>query len=186
MAIIKPYSYRNKDGLPWDFGLDEAKRGVVAGYRTDGDERFIEVIIEDAALLNATDEYLLSEKVSLPKGAVVTRVAVGPAKETFASSGGGTISIGVVDKDFASNNDIDALLALASVAEMNGGGLGNSGSAKASPGDGASVLAAPLTKVQFLTLSVDTAVFQTGAGSVRIYWAVPKGVPTDTLVYVKP
>lgn len=186
MAILKPYSYRNKDGLPWNYGLDEAKLGAVAGYRTNGDERFIEVTILDAAAFNATDEYLLSEKVCLPKGAVVTRVAVGPASEVFASSGAGTISIGLVDKDFASNNDIDALLAVASVAEMNGGGLGNSGSAKASPGDGASVLAAPLTKVQYLTLSVDTGVFQTGAGSVRIYWAVPKGNATDTLVYTKP
>ena len=186
MAIIKPYNYRNKDGLPWKFGEKESDFGLVAGYRTDGDERFIEVTIKDAALLNATDEYLLSEKVNLPIGSVVTRVAVGPYSEVFASSGGGTISIGTVDKDFASNNDIDSLMALASVAELNGAGLGNSGSAKASPGDGAEVAVAPSTKIRYLTLSVDTAVFQTGAGSVRIYWAVPKGGAVDTLVYTKP
>lgn len=186
MAIIKPYNYLNKDGLPWKFGEKESDFGLVAGYRTDGDERFIEVTIKDISKLNATDEYLLSEKVSLPKGSVVTRVAVGPYSTIFASSGSGTVSIGTVDKDFASNNDIDSLLAVASVAEMNGGGLGNSGAAKASPGDGAEVMVAPSTKIRFLTLSVDTAVFQTGAGSVRIYWAVPKGNSTDTLVYTKP
>lgn len=185
MAIIKPYDWLNSDGLPVYFGRSEAKKGAVAGYTTDGDERCIEVVINDIADFNATDEYLLSDKVCLPVGAVVTRVQVGPYSEVFASSGGGTVSIGVVDDDFASNNDIDALLALASVAEMNGAGLGNDGDGKASPGDGASVTAAPLTKRQFLTLSVDTAVFQTGAGSVKIYFAIPKGSATDTLVYSK-
>lgn len=178
MAITKPYSWLNDDGLPVSFGLDEARLGVVAGYRTDGPDRCIEVVIDDASFFDATNEYLISDKVCLPVGAIVTKVEVQPNHETFASSSSGTISIGVVDDDFASNNDIDALLALASVAEMNAGGT--------AAGDGVLVQGAALTKRQFLTLSVDTAVYQTGAGSVLIYYQIPKkGEAQDTLVYTK-
>lgn len=179
MAILKPSTWYNADGLAVNFGTDEARYGVVAGYKTDGPNRLIEVLIDDASVFNATDEYLISDKVCLPKGAIITSVFVQPNDVAFASSGSGTISIGTVDDDFASNNDIDSLLATASVAELNAGG--------SAAGDGVLVNGAALTKRQFLTLSVDTGVFQSGRAAVLISFTIPKkGEATDTLVYVKP
>lgn len=185
MAIVKKWSWLNDDGLPVYFGIDEAQLAVVTEYETDGAERVIDIMIPDASKFNATDEYLLSDRVSLPIGAIITNAKTKANSTAFASSGSGTISIGVVDDDYASNNDIDAIVATASVAEMNAGGSGNSGTGVSSPGDGVLVQGAALTKVQFLTLSVDTAVFQGGAGGFEISYIIPK-VETDTLVYVKP
>ena len=109
MAILKDYSWLNADGLPIYLGLDEAILAKVTEYTTDGPERMIEVAF-NATAFNATDEYLLSTRVNLPIGAQITRAQVGAYDEVFASSGGGTISLGVVDKDFASNNDIESVL----------------------------------------------------------------------------
>src|SRR5690554_211238 len=178
MAIVKPSSWYNADGLPWSFGTDEGRHSVVAGYRTDGPDRVIEVVINEAEAFNATDEYLISDKVCLPVGAMIKSVEVQPNNEAFASgTGAATLSIGVVDDDFASNNDIDALLNVASVAQMNAGGT--------AAGDGALVGGAPLTKRQFLTLSVDTETLTAGSATVLITYQIPKEKNTDTLVYTK-
>lgn len=184
MAIITTASWINDDGLPIWFGLDEAILAKVSEYTTDGGERVIDVMIPNAAAFNATDDYVLDERVSLPEGAIITNVKTKANSTAFASSGSGTISIGVIDTDYASNMDIDAIVALASVAELNAGGSGNSGTGVASPGDGVLVQGAALTKIQYLTISVDTAVFQGGAGGFEISYIIPK-VETDTLVYSK-
>lgn len=178
MAIIKASTWLNSDGLGVRFGLDEAKLGPVAGYRTDGPQRFIEVVIDNATAFNATDDYILDDKVSLPEGALIEEVKVGDVSTAFASSGGGTISVGTIDKDQASNLAATSLLNAATVAELVTGNT--------AAGDG-SLVKTVLTKSVFLTLSVDTAVFQGGRGTIRIYYSIPKkGQSTDTLVYTKP
>jgi hypothetical protein len=184
MAILKNYSWLNDDGLPIYFGIDEARLAVVTEYETDGAERVIDIMIPDASLFNATDEYLLSDKFNLPIGCIITNVKTKANSTAFASSGSGVISIGTVESDFATNSDIDSIVALASVAELNAGGDGNSGTGVSSPGDGVLVQAGVSTKILYLTLSVDTAVFQTGAGGFEISYIIPK-TQTDTLVYSK-
>lgn len=176
MAIVKKGTWINADGLPVDFGLDEAKLAAVAEYRENGPARLIEVTIYDASAFNATDDYVLDSKISIPEGAIVTKVEVGPNVVAFASSGAGVISVGTIDKDQASNSDIDSLLASATVAEMNAGGT--------AAGDGVLVQGAALTSAKFLTLSVDTAVFQAGSGTVRIWYEIPKP-EADGLVWNK-
>lgn len=180
MAIVTQSSWINDDGLSIDFGLDEARLGLVAEYRSDGPDRWIEVVIDDISAYNATDDYVISEKVFLPVGAIVTHVDVQPNYGTaFASSGSGTVSIGVINDDFTTGLDEDALLALASVAEMNAGGE--------AAGNGVLVQGAALTVRKALTLSVDTGVYQTGSGSVLIHYQIPKkGQSNDTLIYTKP
>lgn len=183
MAIIKSGSWLNEDGLAVDFGLDEARYAKVVEYEEDGPARCLEVTVYDASKFNATDDYVLSSKVSMPKGARITQVLVGPSIIDFASSGAGTISIGTVDKDQASNGDNDSIMALASVAEMNAGGIYQSSTTKPSPGDGV-LVGSILTAAKFLTLSVGTAVFQAGSGTVRIWYELSKPI-ADGLVWDK-
>lgn len=187
MAYTTIWSWLNGDGLPVNFGLDEARLAVVTEYENDAAERVIDIMIPDASLFDATNEYFLSDKVTIPAGAIITNAKTKPNSTAFASSGSGTISIGTtIDLSATADTltDIDSIVALASVAEMNAGGSGNSGTGVASPGDGVLVQAAPLAKTVYLTLSVDTAVFQTGAGGFEISYVIPK-TQTDTLVYVK-
>lgn len=185
MAIIKAYTWLNADKLPVYFGRDEAKLAKVTEYEYDGATRILDIMIPDASVYNATDTYLLSDRVSLPKGAVIVGVNTKPDTTAFASSGTGTISIGTIDTDYASNSSTATIVSLASVAEMNAGGDGNTGTGVASPGDGTLVQGAALTKIQYITLSVGTAVFQAGAGGFEISYIIPKK-ENETLIYTKP
>lgn len=187
MAYTTIWSWLNADGLPVNFGLDEARLAVVTEYTTDGGERVIDIMIPNAAAFDATNEYFLSDKVTIPEGAIITNAKTKADSTDFASSGGGTISIGTTIDLLATSDaltDIDSIVALASVAEMNAGGSGNSGTGIASPGDGTLVMNNPLAKTVYLTLSVDTAVFQAGVGGFEISYIIPK-VEGDTLVYSK-
>ena len=177
MAYVSPASWTNDDGLNIDYGTNEAKKTAVAEYEFDGPERMVEVVIADASVYNATDEYVLSDKYVLPAGAVITRAQMGEVTTAFASSGAGTISIGTVDTDMSSNGDIDSIMALAAVAELVSEGT--------AAFDGTLVANhTALASEKLLTLSVDTAVYQAGAGTVRIFWVVPKKF-SDTLVWAK-
>lgn len=187
MAYIRNASWVNDDGLAIDFDGDEARWAQVTEYATDGPNRLVEIVINDISKYNATDEYILSEKVKLPKGARITSAWVGDATVTFASSGSGVVSVGTVDADASSNGDIDSIFATASVAELNGGAAGGLAPVGQSPGDGVLVNGAPLTSAKLLTISVDTAVFQAGAGTLYFTYEIPKkGSASDTLVYSKP
>ena len=168
----------NKDGLPVKFGLDEAKLGVVAGYKTDGPKRFVEVVIDNATSLPAFgNTVILDDNCSLPKGALIEEVTVGDVSTAFVSSGGGTISIGTIDKDRSSNGSSTALLSAATAAEMTTG--------NGAAGDGGQV-GTILANAKLLTVTVGTADFSTGRGTVRIFYSIPKkGEDTDTLVYSK-
>lgn len=185
MAIIAKWTWKNSDGLPVYLGKDEAILAKVTEYNEPGGERVLDIMVPDASVFNATDTYILSDRVSLPIGAIITNVRVKADSTAFASSGAGTISVGTIDKDYASNSSTASIVSLASVAEMNAGGAGNSGTGVSSPGDGTLVQGAVSTKIQFLTLSVGTAVFQAGAGGFEISYIVPKK-EGETLIYTKP
>ncbi len=185
MAIVKSGSWLNEDGLAVDFGLDEARYAKVTEYREDGPARCLEVTMYDVSQYATGNDYVLSSKVSLPKGARITKVLVGPSITDFASSGSGTVSIGTIDKDQASNGDNDSIILTASVAEMNNGEVYPSVSGtQPSPVDGALVQGVALTSAKFLTITIGTAVFQAGSGTVRIWYELGKPVD-DNLVWDK-
>ncbi len=172
--------YINKDGLAWNFGVEEAELGNVAGYTTDGPKRVTEVVIYWGDLPTvAQNSVIIDYNCKLPKGALITDVEILPQHEDFVGSGA-TLNIGWVDADDRTSNvDVDAFVVEATIAELNAGGLNLAGWV------GAAVQGAPLTEAKLLTWEVNTAAITAGQTTVLISWMIPKG-EADTLVYVKP
>lgn len=168
-------TWTNADGLPIDLGIDEAKFGLVAGYATDGDKRFIEILVEVGNLTqNATVR--VSDKVKLPKGAALDSVEIAPKKGTFA--GAGTLDVGL-SFDGATTDDTDAILDGLVADELNGDGTEVAGAYVT----GKTILAEP----GYITFTRDNAAI-TGPAivAIRLFYVIPKtGDQTDTLVYTK-
>lgn len=165
----------NDDGLAIDFGLDEARFGLVAGYKTDGDKRFVEVLVEIGNLVqNATVR--ASDKFTLPKGCAIDSVEIAPKSGTFAGSG--TLDIGLAF-DGPTTDDPDALLDGLVADELNGDGTEVAGAYVT----GKTILA----ERGFITFTRDNVALTGPAiAAVRVFYTVPKkGDQTDTLVYSK-
>lgn len=165
----------NADGLPIDFGLDEARFGLVAGYKTDGDKRFVEILVEVGNLVqNATT--VVDDKCTLPKGAVLDSVEIAPKSGTFAGSG--TLDVGL---KFAgsTSDDPDGILDGLDAGELNGDGTEVAG---------AYVTAKTvLAERAFITFTRDNVTITGPAvAAIRLFYVIPKkGDQTDTLVYNK-
>lgn len=167
----------NNDGLPIDFGLDEARHGLVAGYKTDGDKRYVEVLVEVGNLVqNATTT--VSDKVTLPKGAIIDSVEIAPNSGTFASTG--TLDIGLAFAG-STTDDPDGLADGLVVGDLNSGSF-TTGVV------GAYVQGAALAERAYITFTRDNnTITGPAVAAFRIFYVIPKkGDQTDTLVYVKP
>lgn len=165
----------NSDGLPINLGIDESKFTKLAGYATDGDQRFIEVVVEGGHLPAFGNTEVVDYTIVIPEGAVISKVEVAPNAVTF--TGTGTLDVGTVDTDGTSNGDVDSIFDGLTVADLNGGTVTLAG---------ALVNAAPLTAPKLITWTVNTAAIEAGTVSLRIFYVIPKkGDQTDTLVYQK-
>lgn len=166
----------NNDGLPIDFGLDEARFGLVAGYKTDGDKRYIEILVEVGNLVQ-NDTVRVSDKVTLPKGCALDSVEIAPKAGTFG--GAGTLDIGL-SFDGSTTDDPDGILDGLVAAELNGDGTEVAGAYVT----GKTILA----ERAYITFTRDnTAITGPAVAAIRLFYVIPKkGDQTDTLVYVKP
>ncbi len=171
-------TWLNNDGLRVKFGADSVKTALVGEYTTDGPRRFLEVEISagrlpafSAGAITIADNYC-----RIPSGVIIEEVEV-LVTTAFTSSGAATLNVGMVDTDGTSNADIDAFVAAATIAELTPLGLINDG---VSPADG-SGRGVKLTSPKLITLSVGTANYTAGVGTVRIYYSVPEKT-ADTLI----
>lgn len=166
----------NDDGLAIDFGLDEARFGKVAGYRSDGDRRWVEILIEQGNLPGDTVSEAIDTKCKLPAGAIIDAVSVASQAGTFA--GAGTLDIGV-EYVGTGTDDTDGIFDGLTAAMLNG---------TAAPVAGALVGGIQLPSAAVITWTQAGAI--TGAGAVvalRVFYVIPKhGDASDTLIYVKP
>lgn len=164
MATIKPIvpSWINSDGLTVYFGTAEGKSGDGGEYRSLGANREQEVLI-DLAQLTTTAQYL-DQHFELPKGAFIEKVVV-EVLVVAASSGSGTVSIGLKQSDQSTNISDTALV---SALDLHATAVGTQFTITAgSTGAGANVGTA-LSVNGLYTAKVGTAVYQTGRIAVRV------------------
>ena len=161
--------YKNKDGLVWRFGAEEADLTNIAGYRTHGDLRYIEVVLKGADV--PLTPAVINDNLVVPKGAQITKVEWFKANVAVA---GGNLSIGLIDADKAAGNAVvGGLVSAATPANLNADGVGSG----AQIGD-------VQTKARKVTWSASAAI-TAGETTIRIFYRIPKN-ETNTLVYVKP
>lgn len=169
-------AYINEDGLQVKYGLDEVVPSLVTEYTTDGPKRLVEILIDaDNAPAVADGSVVISYGYVIPAGAVIGDVTITP---TGTFTGTSTLNIGVTDLDGGTDlTDVDALVAAATVAELNAGGTNTAGWIGTLPGT-------VLTEAVHLTWEVDTAAIADGKASIRFEWEIPKQID-DTLVWNK-
>ena len=160
--------YKNNDGLVWRFGAEEADLTNIAGYRTDGDLRYVEVVIKGSNVPAASA--VINDALVLPKGAQITKAEWSKSNVTVV---GGNLSIGLIDADKAAGNAAPtAILNANTPANLNADGTG--------AGAAIGTVLAKAKKVTWLASAPITA----GENTVRIFYRIPKN-EVDSLVYVK-
>lgn len=168
----------NEDGLLIKYGQSEGDAGVAGEYVTTGPTRVLEFKIGSFAALNddpttlvdGVAQGILDLHTTIPEGVVIEKVEL-IATVAATSAGSARLDVGVVDNDFASNDDDDALI----VAELYDSlpAIGTTivytqGSTR--HGDLVGTLT---TKELYVTASYDTAAFATGGARLRIHLAEP-------------
>lgn len=161
---LNPFSWRNSDGLDVWFGTAEGKSGVSGEQRTLGDNRVLTQIINLADL--TTSAQYLDQHVELPKGAFIEQVDI-IVLTVAASSGSGTLNVGLKQSDQSTNISDTALVAAATTAALAAG-------AKITIIVGSSYVGAnigtALSVNGLLTAKAGTAVFQSGKVELRVYY----------------
>jgi len=163
MAIVN-YSERNADGLNVYLGVNEGKPGAGGEYRSVGPNRQQEFILNLADL--TTSAQYIDQHWELPKGAFIEAVEV-EVLVVAASSGSGTLNIGLKQSDQTTNISDTALVAAATTAALAQGVrltiVGGSTYVGANVGTALSVNG-------LVTAKAGTAVFQSGKVAVRIFY----------------
>lgn len=163
-------------GLLRQFGQEKGQVGHAGEYQTPGAVREIEVHIDLTTLPNGTDAVantdgvangVIDKRTILPLGAQIEAIEIVTAAAVSSANSSALLNIGVVDNDWASNDDIDALVddyALVTAAAAIGTKVtftqGTSGH-----GD---LVGTVLTKPLYITASYGGQVFQGGAIDLRI------------------
>lgn len=157
----------NNDGLRVKFGIEEATPARVTEYTTDGDERYVEIVV-DAAYLPAGDSIFFDE-YSLPKGAQISGWGLSSPSVDYAD--GTSIAVTAVDKDGSSNSV--SITGTVAIATLNGAGSKTFLDAAG----------AELANSKYLRITT-VGTFSAGKSTIRVFYLVPK-VETDTLVWNK-
>lgn len=165
MAITK-FSWRNSDGLNVFFGPTEGTSGTSGSVKTYGDNAVLTQII-NLADLTTTAQYL-DQHAELPKGALIEKVEIA-VLTVAASSGTGTLNVGLSQSDQTTNISDTALVAAATTAALAAGALITINVGTPNTFLGANV-GTVLSVNGLLTAKAGTAVFQSGKVEVRIYY----------------
>lgn len=161
---INTYSWRNNDGLEIYFGPREGTSGTSGDVKTYGDNRCLTQII-NLADLTTTAQYL-DQHAELPKGAFIEQVEI-VVLTAAASSGTGTLNVGLKQSDQSTNISDTALVAAATAASLAAG-------AKLTIVVGSTAVGAnvgtALSVNGLLTAKAGTAVFQSGKVEIRVFY----------------
>lgn len=170
----------NDDGLAIDFGVDEGEKGNVAGFRTNGQLREVEVLLRFGDLPAVADGVvILSDKYALPAGAFIESVKLNIPSTTWDStSDTATWNLGTIDADDRTSNGVTgALIVDATQTEMNAGGTNVAGWVGSQVGT-------VLSQAKLLTVEINTNAVTAGEATAIVSFRMPK-TESDTLVYAK-
>lgn len=165
----------NSDGLRVEFGTELGTPGKGGHYRHDGPLHVLELknitlasLVDDATtVVDGFAQGILDYNNVIPTGALIEKVEVLPI--VAATGTNAVLDIGVVDKDFTSNDDDDALvIALAQTALTPVGTIATY--IQGTSGHGV-LVGEVTTKPLYVTASYDTAAFTAGAVTIRIYYS---------------
>lgn len=166
----------NNDGLLIKFGTELGIVGKGGAYRYDGPLHLVEfkdidltTLADDpTTLVDGVAQGILSTNVMIPSGVQIEKVEVVPTEAATGTNA--VLDIGVVDSDFASNDDDDALvIALAQTALTPVGTVATY--IQGTTGHGV-LVGEQTTKALYVTASYDTAAFTDGTVTIRIYYSV--------------
>lgn len=155
-------SWRNSDGLIVYLGATEGVSGNGGEYRSLGANREQEYLI-DLAQLTSTAQYL-DQHFELPKGAYIEKVVV-EVLVVAASSGSGTVSIGLKQSDQTTNISDTALV---SALDLHATAVGTIFTLTAGVSGAGSSIGTALAANGLITAKEGTAVYQTGRIAVRV------------------
>lgn len=155
-------SWRNSDGLIVYFGATEGVSGNGGEYRTNAANRQIEALI-DLAQLTTTAQYL-DQHFEVPKGAFIESVEV-EVLVVAASSGSGTVSIGLKQSDQSTNISDSALV---SALDLHATAVGTKFTLTAGSTGAGSSIGTAIAANGLITAKETTAVYQTGRIALRV------------------
>lgn len=165
----------NNDGLFLQYGTDKAIPELAGEFLSLGSNRIIEVFL-DLSTLSTSAATIISNTVFIPappSGQMFIEKAEMIIETAAASSGSGTVKIGLIQADRATvpSNYDHAIIASETTAHMTpagttltyAGGGGQSGTLIGSQ-------PANATGPYYLTAQAGTAVFQSGLVRIRIFY----------------
>ena len=155
-------SWRNSDGLIIYFGTKEGVSGSGGEYRTLGAQRQLEFIL-DLSTLTSSAQYL-DQHYEVPKNAFIESVEI-EVLVVAASSGSGTVSIGLKQSDQSTNISDTALV---SALDMHADAVGKKYTLTAGSTGAGSSIGTALAANGLITAKEGTAVYQTGRVAVRV------------------
>lgn len=162
LGTLSPAPWRNSDGLTVYFGPVEGTPGSGGEYRTNGANRQLEFMI-DLAQLTSSAQYL-DQHYEIPKGAFVEQVEI-EVLVVAASSGSGTVSIGLKQSDQSTNISDTALV---SALDMHADAVGKKYTLTAGSTGAGSSIGTAIAANGLITAKEGTAVYQTGRIAVRV------------------
>jgi hypothetical protein len=165
----------NKDGLFIQYGTDKAVPELAGDYLSYGANRLIEVYLDLSTLVTASAN-ILSNTVFFPappSGQLFIEKAELVVETAAASSGSGTLKVGLIQQDRATvpSNYDHAIIASETTAHLTPAGTTISyfgGGAQSGTLIGSQP--ANATGPYYLTAQAGTAVFQSGLVRIRIFY----------------
>ncbi len=165
----------NNDGLLVKFGTKLGVPGKAGTYKMTGPLHVLEIkdldlttLVDDATtLVDGMAQGIIDQHNVIPSGVQIEKVEVLPTEAATGTNA--VLDIGVVDTDFASNDDDDALvIALAQTALTPVGTVATY--IQGTSGHGV-LVGEQTTKSYYVTASYDTAAFTDGTVTIRIYYS---------------
>ncbi len=161
--------YLDNTGLWQKFGTENATPLVGGEYRTNGELREIELVLNLSQATAIGSPFIVSDNIFFPKGVVVQEV------EWYCSTAGAgsssTLDLGLIATDRATEIDYNGLLAAVAVATLTAGT--KTVVAKGGTGAGALIGGAATTSVGYICMNYNTAVFTGGVLRIRIRYFRP-------------
>lgn len=161
---LNPFSWRNADGLDVWFGTAEGVSGNGGEFPTLGDNRVLQQVLNLADM--TTSAQYIDQHNEVPKGAWIEAVEV-EVLIVAASSGTGTLNVGLKQSDQSTNISDTALVNAATAASLTAGTKLTLTTGSTAVG---SSVGTALTANGLITVKAGTAVFQSGKVIIRVFY----------------
>lgn len=167
-------TWTNNDGLFIKFGADEGRNYTSYGFAAehsvmaDGEHQ-VEITLNPLTALG-TGSNIVSDTVTIPNGARITRVVV--VTETAATSGGAAaLNVGLIDQDRSTALDADGLVAALALTAIDAAGETTSLTVGAT--SAGALIGTTLSNTGLIVADYDTAAYTAGKVKVRVYYYIP-------------